>query len=191
MRIDKIIALCGLVISFQVMSAPFGNAPGATEKTAKVETQVTTILLQPKKISDSSGLVYVGGYVQESSLTSYLSQMDNTLGKEFVIYRAGQQKRDHNQFHITLVNPFEFKALTSEQQTQLLANKKSIKVNLLGLGSVKSDNGRAFFVVAESEQGQQLRNSLDLADKDFHVTLGFSPSDIHGVKKDKSTLLNK
>ena len=47
-----------------------------------------------------------------------------------------------------------------------------------------------FFVVVESADIQAFRYKLGLTKADLHITLGFNVRDIHGVKKDRSTLVS-
>lgn len=143
-----------------------------------------------REFVDSTGLRYIGGEVKKSQVARYLHQLKTILGNEFEHFRGGQKQRDHSKFHITLVNPFEFKALTSQQKETLLNEHNSIfSFKLLGLGKVTKNEASAYFVVAESERAQTLRVKYNLPVKDFHVTLGFSPNDVHGVRKDRSTLI--
>jgi len=89
----------------------------------------------------------------------------------------------------------------------------SFQVTLLGLGKAEQLNAvnqfselepvaeleksaqpislskRTYFVVAKSHQAQLFRQRLSLNHKDFHITLGFEPTDIYGVKKDSTSLL--
>jgi hypothetical protein len=63
-------------------------------------------------------------------------------------------------------------------------------VTLLGLGKVAQGSKTSFFVVAQSADAQLIRQHFILAAKDFHITLGFNPSDIYGVNKGRSTLID-
>jgi len=113
------------------------------------------------------------------------------LPNNYSKYRENQSKRDHGVFHLTLVNPFEYQLL----------NKSSLKlgtylnVTLVGLGKVCSDKEldsekkTTYYVVANSNDGQFYRQKLLLKPKDFHVTLGFDPSDVYNQAKGQSTLI--
>jgi len=142
------------------------------------------IEIETVELVDNQGLKYVGGKVSKASLSVYLEQMNTLLGDDYIEFREGQVKRDHNTFHMTLINPYEFQAL---KQNVNFGEKMS--VTLLGLGRVEKDNKATYFVVAQSPQAQYFRQKLSLSAKDFHVTLGFNPSDIYGVKKDETSLI--
>ncbi len=59
----------------------------------------------------------------------------------------------------------------------------------VGLGRVAQDDSESMFVVLDWPAANVWRATLGLPRQDFHVTLGFSRCDIHGVCKDKSTLV--
>lgn len=59
----------------------------------------------------------------------------------------------------------------------------------LGRGQVEHDQCTATYVVLDWPTANAWRHTLGLAPADFHITLGFSSHDVHGVKKDRSTLI--
>ena len=156
----------------------------AKEEQGEVQSQ--TIVIKPKLLTDNKGNKYVGALVSKASLQPYLSQLNTILGEEFDEYRRRQSARDHGLFHMTLVSPPEYQDLA--KPLQLL--EQNIRVSLHGLGKVSRGDDTCYFVVASSSDGQFLRQNLLLKNKDFHVTLGFKEHDIHGVAKNKTTLLS-
>ncbi|REL29964.1 hypothetical protein [Thalassotalea euphylliae] len=150
---------------------------------------VKSIAVSASELSDSTGLSYVGGIVQQDIIAGYLQQLQAIETDAFKTLRAGQANRDHGKFHVTLINPYEIKEVSEQQVNALLASGRQIKFQVKGLGRVIKDQGKAYFVVLSSEQADDLRKAFGLAPKDFHITLGFSPSDIYGVSKDESTLV--
>ncbi|WP_448547210.1 hypothetical protein [Thalassotalea fusca] len=151
----------------------------------KVLKQSKHIVIKPVELTDSTGLVYLGGLVPKAELQRYLVQMKDSLGIEHEKFRQNQAARDHSLFHLTLVNPYEYQTIVTHD----IDIKKPIKVMLQGLGKVSKDGKTTYFVVASSPDGQFLRQQLLLKEKDFHVTLGFSPSDIYDVRKGVDTLI--
>lgn len=163
-------------------------AQSSTKLEQRGEETFKTLTLKVTELTDNQGLVYIGGKVSKAELTPYLNQLKRILGKEaFTTYRQNQAARDHHTFHVTLINPYEYQKI----------NKKNIhlsqpfQVTLHGLGHVKKGDKNTYFVVASSSQGQFLRQSFLLKNKDFHVTLGFSPTDIYGVSKGRDRLIQK
>jgi hypothetical protein len=147
-----------------------------------------TLNLEISELKDNSGLVYLGGKVSLAELSRYLEQLKTELGEEqYAIYRQLQAARDHQSFHVTLVNPYEYQTINKDK----LKLATQFRVILHGLGRVENDEKNSYFVVASSPDGQFIRQNLLLNNKDFHVTLGFFPEDIYGVSKGRDTLINK
>jgi len=138
------------------------------------------------ELKDNSGLTYIGGKVSSADLAPYLQQMKAILSDDFFQYRQNQALRDHQTFHVTLINPFEYREIDQND----IKLGKSLSVTLLGLGRVLKEDKSTYFVVVKSSQGQFYRQQFVLAEKDLHVTLGFNPQDIYGVSKGVDTLLN-
>lgn len=142
--------------------------------------------LKASLLKDSTGLVYIGYDVDKKLLKPYLSQLKSYLGEDkFKVFRVGQAKRDHNHFHITLINPFEHPNVKSID----VATLPEINFTFEGLGTAANEKDRTFFVVVSSDKAQQLRKSHGLKAKDFHVTLGFDSQDVFGVSKGMDSLL--
>ena len=195
-KINNIVSFQGILFTLAIFWQTSLTAQTITEhvmeKTAnKVEkTQLTEFddveneTLKLVKLTDNSGLTYVGGKVNAADLDVYLSQMKQILGDDFTLYRQYQSNRDHHTFHMTLINPYEYQTLKKP-----VAIGTNLSVSLRGLARVSVDDKTAYFVVAQSMQAKSYRQSLVLTDKDFHVTLGFYPSDVYGVNKGIETLI--
>ncbi|CEP15253.1 hypothetical protein [Parasitella parasitica] len=52
----------------------------------------------------------------------------------------------------------------------------------LGLGSTKAEDAKAYYRVIFWPFGQRIRHSVGLGMTDFHITVGFSPHDVHQYK---------
>jgi hypothetical protein len=173
----------------------------AREKLNKIaNNKVTQVSAKVEKLVDNTGLVYIGATISSYDLEPYLRQMIAALGTEkFVKYRANQAARDNHSFHVTLINPFELKQLTKP-----VTLGKTISFTLLGLGKAEGkpieQMGRnaqisekiphnSYFVVVKSNEGQFFRSQFGLSAKDFHITLGFNPSDVFGVDKSEKALI--
>lgn len=149
--------------------------------------EARSISIQVALLKDSSGLEYVGGYVDKAELETYLLQLKRILADDFVQYRENQAARDLRSFHVTLLSPNEYLHLKHKN----INFGKLLSLDLLGLGKVKKDEKATYFVVAQSMESQFYRQQLGLQSKDFHVTLGFSPTDIYGVRKGIDTLIKE
>ena len=149
------------------------------------KTMAKLIQIKLVELTDNNGLIYIAGKVKAADLELYLSQMKKILANDFVLYRQQQSARDHHTFHMTIINPYEYQALTTD-----IAIGTSLSVSLSGLGRVSKDDKTTYFVVAESSPAANYRQMLALTKKDFHVTLGFYPSDIYGVDKGVASLID-
>jgi len=155
------------------------------EKEKYQDDQFKSVIIEIQKLTDNQGRDYLAGLINKADILQYLSQMETILSADFGQFRQQQSARDHGLFHLTVVNPFEYQALSNK--TQIIGTK--IRVQLHGLGRVSQGSNVAYFVVASSSDGQFVRQSLLLENKDFHVTLGFDKQDVHGVAKNKQTLI--
>ena len=177
-------------------SALLAEQQNHLQNTQVKKTPSKTIRLNVTELTDNQGQVYLGAIVSRAELSLYLVKLEELLGEDFVQYRAFQSARDHQLFHMTLISPPEYQLVDKALVEKLLAPEfnsnfsSQLNVSLLGLGKVIHGDKEAFFVVAQSNDAQLIRQRFLLKNKDFHVTLGFKPSDIYGVKKDSSTLID-
>lgn len=195
------IAVNAFEMSASELQPNIGHVSDSNESKLKVlssrEQTIKNVPLQIKKLSDNQGLVYLGALISRADLLVYLSQMKQILGDDFNHYRSLQAARDYQLFHVTLLSPKEYQLADKKLIESLLNNESltnfsnQLNVRLLGLGMIEKDNKRTFFVVAQSADGQLIRQRLLLNNKDFHVTLGFNSSDIYGVNKGESALINQ
>ena len=156
------------------------------------QSSLITLRLNISELKDNQGGVYLGAVVSRTELSVYLHQLSQLLGDDFQQYRAFQEARDHQLFHMTLLSPPEYQLADKALIKKLLSpqESKQLNITLLGLGKVERDDKKTYFVVAQSHDGQLIRQRFLLKNKDFHITLGFNPSDIYGVKKNSSTLID-
>ncbi len=163
--------------------------------TKQMTQPIKSLRLSIRKLADSQGQVYLGALVSRAELLPYLAQLKTILTGDFERFRANQAARDQQSFHLTLINPIEYQHVDKQLVEQLLSPSinvnfsSQLQVRLLGLGKAENAGKSSYFVVAQSNDAQLIRQRFLLNHKDFHVTLGFDPSDIYDVKKDSSTLL--
>ena len=116
--------------------------------------------------------------------------------------KARQQRevsRGHHH-HLTLIKPEEVETLIKSgnwASGKDLAQHVESQVDLdgwlsLGLGSCSLDGSSSFFSVIVWPSSETIRVSLGLrpVSHDFHVTLGYFKTDVHGVNKSCSTLMH-
>jgi len=162
-----------------------------------------TLRLKLTELQDSQGLKYLGLNIPKAELVGYLAKMKRIIPAEYAQYRDNQSLRDHGGFHLTLVNPYEYQLLNKTE----LALGKNFSITLIGLGRVSSENtnkikvpphfestankknNTAYYIIANSSDGQFYRQNLLLKPKDFHVTLGFDSKDVYDKSKGVDTLI--
>ncbi len=174
------------IIKSLAMSLALFSPLSAIASSSDVESSIHT--LKASQLKDNSGLVYIGYDVDRKLIAPYLAQFKAHLGDEkFTIFRAGQAKRDHDSFHITLINPFEHPNVKDIDVSKL----PEITFKFEGLGTASKGKDRTFFVVVSSEKAQQVRKQHGLKNKDLHVTVGFDAKDVFGVSKGMDSLMEQ
>lgn len=197
-----------LVWIAQVMlsaNVAYANKVQFTDKQARALQSLSTdsqskttksLRLKIAELHDNQGQKYLGALVSRAELLPYLTKMQQLLGDDFNHYRALQAARDKQLFHLTVLSPHEYQLADKGIISELLATDGShsllnkINVTLFGLGKVAKKNKTTFFVVVQSADAQLIRQRFILSAKDFHITLGFNPSDIYGIEKGLSTLVD-
>jgi hypothetical protein len=58
-------------------------------------------------------------------------------------------------------------------------------LKMKGVGTAVKNENRAYFIVCDSDKLEAVRCRYELNTHDFHVTLGFSPRDVFGVRKNE------
>lgn len=163
------------------------NPQGETTKSLRLKITI---------LQDNQGQKYLGALVNRAELLPYLTKLKQLLTEDFNHYRALQAARDHQLFYLTILSPKEYQLADKNIVEKLLAPgfnqsfSSQLNVTLLGLGKVEQENKTTFFVVAQSADAQLIRQRFILPTKDFYITLGFNPSDIYGVNKGLSTLID-
>ncbi|MDO6427730.1 hypothetical protein Q4489_11925 [Thalassotalea sp. 1_MG-2023] len=154
----------------------------------KYKDDLTKVIITTvSEMTDSTGLTYIGAKVARTEVEKFLVQLKTILGDEFQQYRLNQANRDGNAFHVTLVAPHEYQLMNKDEVTL----GRTVRITLEGLGRVSQGNNTSYFVVASSNDGDFMRQTLRLAAKDFHVTLGFDKKDVYGVSKGQDTLIKQ
>ena len=126
---------------------------------------------------------------------------------------ANRVARDGEEAHMTVINSKELSTIVKEIKERNKEENKyngttkeiesAIKKDILhkakqnfdsnlenkGLGKASKDNSEAYFMVISWDAGNNIRKEFGLDPKDFHITVGFNPSDVHGMSKGISSLI--
>jgi len=156
----------------------------------------SSIFYQTDKVYEK--FVYRSGHIYfEGSLVNYYGRQ----GKISSRYRDNREKRDGYEYHITIIHNSqlelmkqrpEFKDMKEDQFiSKVLQAFQQVEDNWtdLGLGTAKDKSNQAWYRIVQWDSANKVRESLGLSSTDLHITVGFSGSDVHNVKKDISTLV--
>lgn len=144
-------------------------------------------------VTDVIGNNYLGIDIKESVIKTFLDDLKDILGEDdYVKYTSLQQNRDHNKFHITLINVGEYNKLSNEMGMDKFINSldKILEypiddLTMLGIGTATRNENRAYFIVCKSEKLNAIRQRYGLGPKDLHITLGFLHKDVFNVRKNE------
>lgn len=128
---------------------------------------------------------FVGVDVSEDSIESFLKEARESI-EGFAAAERRKFARDGRRWHVTVAL---FNELKKWPELRSLIGRE-VEFSFVGIGEVAREAHRAWFIVAESPELSELLATAGAPPRDFHVTIGFTEADIHGVRKDSSTLLN-
>lgn len=133
---------------------------------------------------------YLGIPIEEKDVKSYLKDLKDLVGEDdFFLLKGNRDLRDgEGHYHITVLSPMEFSVLKKEGKSFKDFNLEG-KPRFLGIGKAQKDSNVAYYIVVDFPEVDEYREKLNLPKKDLHITIGFMDKDVHGVKKDASTLI--
>jgi hypothetical protein len=144
-------------------------------------------------LKDLIGNNYLGIKIPNGSLQSYLNELKEVLGEEdYKVFTENQQTRDRGEYHITVINVADYNKLTKELGIDKFVSSLDAvfkypidDIKFMGIGTATRNENRMFFIVCNSDKLDAVRKRYELNDHDFHITLGFSPRDVFGVRKNE------
>ena len=128
---------------------------------------------------------FIGLEIPSELIRPFFSKIcEQRNGKE---YFENYENKWRGQYHLTLISSVEFALLDDVEIGKLV--RENAEVNSIGLGCANSGVECCFFIVCESADLAHMRSYLGLPPKDFHITIGFSKEDLHGISKGRETLI--
>jgi hypothetical protein len=142
---------------------------------------------------DSIGNNYLAVKFDKGTIEPYLNQLKEIIGeKDFEDFTNNQQKRDGGSYHMTVINVMDYNKLAKEAgMDKFVSSLDAIfkfeidDLRLMGVGTAERNYNRAYFIVAQSDKLDAIRNRYGLKEHDFHITLGFNHKDVFGVRKNE------
>ncbi len=133
---------------------------------------------------------YQGIRVTPQAIAPALNQLRSAMSPKLfsdIIEKRVTRDGGDDHYHVTTLRPREFRQLKKEDKP--VTTDKLFHFELLGVGTVSNEQTQTWYAVATSGALDQYRYSLGLPKLDYHVTLGFTISDIHDLPKGPSTLI--
>jgi hypothetical protein len=159
----------------------------------KNENGTQSISAQIEIIQSSTGQDYLALTVNNNDVAPYVDFLGKQLDSDFI---QNQQNRDHQQYHITIINAMQLGKLKKHNPEDLNKILKEyldkifeISTDGIGLAIDSKKQSQAWFVVCQNTELTQLREKLLLPPQDFHITLAFDKSDVFGQPKDNSSII--
>jgi len=141
-------------------------------------------------LKDTVGNNYIGVNIYTDFVQPYLERLRNIIGDDYEIYIKNQQNRDHDHYHITVINVMEYNKLSKELGMDKLVNSLESAfdfefddLQFLGIGKAEKAGNTSYFIVVRSEKLQEVRRKYGLSEQDFHITIAFKWKDVFGVRK--------
>lgn len=141
------------------------------------------IIVTGALLRSSSGKEYLALPVPKTFLLPFYKDLAQRLGKSSKERIMHQLERDGALQHMTIISPLEMKG------EYISYVDFPFDITFHGLGRGLEGENDTYYIVTSSEHGAALRHTLGLPPRDFHITLGFSSKDIHGVRKGMSSLV--
>ena len=143
-------------------------------------------------LKDQMGSNYLGININHGVVSTYLTKLKDFLKEDYEKYINPQIARDGGKYHITVINVMEYNELIrSHGVDKFVSSLDSVfdypidDIKFMGLGKAEKSVNKSFFAVIKSEKLDHVRKKYNLDEKDFHITLGFYPRDVHGVRKNE------
>lgn len=151
----------------------------------------SSVLFKDVAILESkSGRDYLGCELTHDEIEEYLNDFRAVDPINFKKASCNQRKRDGHSFHVTIVSPAEYDSLSVTLRKRIRdLRRRNVQLDLVGIGQVGDEQNKSYFVVVNSATLDEIRSIIGLPSRDYHVTLGFYIKDVHGVRKDESTII--
>lgn len=140
-------------------------------------------------VKDTIGQNYLAIKVYPDIIQKYLDELKDILGDEYETYVQNQKNRDHDTYHITIINAMDYNKLSKAGVSNFVNSLDKIlkyeidDIKLMGIGTASKNENTTYFVVVQSDKLQAIRKMYNLPEQDFHITLGFLWKDVFGVRK--------
>lgn len=143
-------------------------------------------------LKDVLGNNYLGIDIPKHVVEPFLNELKDIIGDDYEEFTKLKENRDGSHYHITVINVMDYNKLSKEMGVDKFVNSLDLifkypidDLKLLGVGRAHRNENVSFYTICKSEKLDAIRNRFELADHDFHITLGFKYKDVFGVRKNE------
>lgn len=147
-------------------------------------------------LKDVLGNNYLGIKFMEGQLTPFLSDLYEIVDDDhkYDVLVSNQQKRDKrdaHEYHCTVLSVMEYNRVAErmgsefQKRVDIIHSLDIEDLTFEGVGKAERAGDEAYFIVLKSPTLDEVRSSLGLEPKDFHITIGFDRKDVFGVRKNE------
>jgi hypothetical protein len=141
-----------------------------------------------------NGVEYIGIRLFPFEVDIYLQKWytnSNTIPSDISIANLHSNRidRDGESYHITILTPGEYDKFRGTITIKELLNTRiNFDIEESGIGMIKKGYNESHFIVIDSLRISQIREGMNLQEKDLHITIGFHKKDVHSELKDKEKI---
>lgn len=144
-------------------------------------------------LKDKVGQNYLGLEIPTDIVEAYLNKLKEILSEDdYNTFTQNQQTRDSGHHHITVINVMDYNRLSKEIGMDKFINSlepifhyEIDDIEMPGIGTATKEPNSTYFIVCNSDKLDAIRTRFGLPKQDFHITIGFNPKDVHGVRKNE------
>lgn len=147
-------------------------------------------------IKDRIGNNYIAIKFHQGVIQPFLDELREIVDndEEYETLVNNQQKRDNrgeHTHHVTILTVKELNDCLQKLGKEMPNRIKIIQslditdLTMEGVGKAERAGNVAYFIVVNSPTLDEVRTSLGLEPKDFHITIGFDRKDVFDVRKNK------
>lgn len=148
-------------------------------------------------IKDILGNNYLGIKFNEGQIKPFLDDLRELVDNEnqYDTLVGNQQRRDHTDgehtHHCTVLSVMEYNKLMNSMGSEfqkrigLIQSLDIQDLTFVGVGKAERAGNTSYYIVIDSPTLDEVRSSLKLEPKDFHITIGFDKKDVFGVRKNQ------
>ncbi len=137
--------------------------------------------MQLQKIQDVLGNDYIAIVIDGNFIEEIITGLNDKIS-DFDKYNQKLLDRNHGTYHITVFNVME-----CQKNPECLHYAGTVINDTIfkGVGSIEKNGQTTMFIVVDSNGIQKIRCNAGFAEKDLHITVGFTDKDLFHARKNE------